>query len=62
MLLMEESESYTIYSEDERKEFLFLLFKHLQLGGRINQVCYSTLENGFMGCLLCYVRGFYWLV
>ena len=38
MLLVEECDHYTEFSEEERKEFLFLLFRHLQLGGRINQV------------------------
>ena len=37
-LISEESELYSVFSEDERKEFIFKLFRHLQLGGRVNQV------------------------
>lgn len=36
-LLQEESDLYTTFSQSERHEFIFRLFKHLQLGGRINQ-------------------------
>ena len=27
-----------MFSESDRQEFIFKLFKHLQLGGRVNQV------------------------
>lgn len=37
MLLSEESEHWEMFSEEERGEFLFLLFKHLVLGGPICQ-------------------------
>ena len=33
----QESEHWELFSEDERQEFLFLLFKHLILGGPICQ-------------------------
>lgn len=33
MLLCEDSESYELYSDEERREFLWLLFEHLALGG-----------------------------
>lgn len=38
-LLVEGSDHYDVFSEAERSEFIFRLFKHLQLGGRVNQVC-----------------------
>ncbi|KAK7789525.1 hypothetical protein R5R35_000831 [Gryllus longicercus] len=34
MLLDDDSEEYNLYSEDERKQFLFKLFAHLCLGGQ----------------------------
>ncbi|XP_022098020.1 uncharacterized protein C11orf70 homolog isoform X2 [Acanthaster planci] len=37
MLLVEESDYYSIFSDSERQEFLFLLFKHLCLGGEVCQ-------------------------
>ncbi|GBM48892.1 Uncharacterized protein C11orf70 [Araneus ventricosus] len=37
MLLVEESENYPLYTEKERAEFLFLIFKHICLGGSLNQ-------------------------
>lgn len=37
MLLIEESENYELFSESEKEEFLFRLFKHICLGGRICQ-------------------------
>ena len=37
MLLVGDSDNYNIYSESERAEFLFLLFKHLCLGGQVCQ-------------------------
>lgn len=45
MLLLEESDRYTEFSEEEKGEFLFRLFKHLQLGGRVNQVSSSKLMH-----------------
>lgn len=33
LLLSEESDFYTVYSDEQRKEFLFRLFTHLVLGG-----------------------------
>ncbi len=35
---MEDSENYDVFSKSDRDEFIFQLFKILQLGGRINQV------------------------
>lgn len=37
MLLLEESDNYELYSESEREEFFFRIFKHVCLGGRICQ-------------------------
>ena len=37
MLLLEDSEHYDLYSDTEREEFLFCLFKHLCLGGELCQ-------------------------
>lgn len=37
MLLMPDSDHYDIYSESERSEFIFRLFRHLCLGGAICQ-------------------------
>ena len=37
MILLEESDYYSIFSNSERQEFLFLLFKHLCLGGAVCQ-------------------------
>ena len=37
MLLLEDSDNYDLYSEGERSEFLFHLFKHLCLGGSVCQ-------------------------
>ena len=38
VLLQEESDNYDAYTSGERQEFLFRLFKHLALGGPVNQV------------------------
>ncbi|KAK2509240.1 hypothetical protein MC885_000574 [Smutsia gigantea] len=37
VLLMEDSEKYEIFSQPDREEFLFCLFKHLCLGGALCQ-------------------------
>ncbi|XP_075706087.1 cilia- and flagella-associated protein 300 [Rhinoderma darwinii] len=37
VLLLEDSEKYEIFSTSDRQEFLFLLFKHLCLGGAVCQ-------------------------
>jgi len=37
VILMEESELYDAFSEQERKEFLFWIFSHLVFGGAANQ-------------------------
>jgi hypothetical protein len=36
-LLLEESEHYPVLSEDDRKEFLVHIFKHIVVGGALNQ-------------------------
>ncbi len=36
-LLLEDSDNYDIFSETDRKEFLFCLFKHMCLGGEVCQ-------------------------
>ena len=38
MFLVEESEYYTLYNEEEKNEFLFKILQHLVLGGPVNQV------------------------
>ncbi|KAL4220127.1 hypothetical protein ACF0H5_020538 [Mactra antiquata] len=37
MLLSEESDNYDLYSDTEKEEFLYCLFKHICLGGQICQ-------------------------
>ncbi|OXB71057.1 UNVERIFIED_CONTAM: hypothetical protein H355_001719, partial [Colinus virginianus] len=37
VLLLEDSDHYDIFSESDRKEFLFCLFKHLCIGGALCQ-------------------------
>lgn len=37
MLLMEDSDNYNLYNEKEKNEFLFKVFRHLVLGGPVNQ-------------------------
>ncbi|XP_029409703.1 cilia- and flagella-associated protein 300 [Nannospalax galili] len=37
ILLLEDSEKYEVFSQPEREEFLFCLFKHLCLGGSLCQ-------------------------
>ena len=38
VLLLEEAETYPIFSDADRNEFIFLIFKHLCLGGQVCQV------------------------
>ena len=38
MLLMEDSDNYDVFSEKDRSEFLFEIFKHICLGGSVCQV------------------------
>ena len=37
LLLLEDCENYDVFSDSDRKEFLFRLFKHLCLGGQVCQ-------------------------
>lgn len=37
LLLIEESDNYEIYSDSERNQFLFRLFKHICIGGQVCQ-------------------------
>lgn len=37
VLLLEESDNYEIYSDQERNEFIFRLFKHVAIGGEVCQ-------------------------
>ena len=37
MLLLDDSDNYDVYTESEREEFLFLLFRHICLGGAVCQ-------------------------
>ena len=45
MHLMEESDHYDVFSESEKDEFIFRIFKHLCLGGDICQVRVKCLIN-----------------
>ena len=36
-MLMDDSDHYDIFSEEERSELIFKLFQHLTLGGPLNQ-------------------------
>ena len=38
LLLLEDSDHYYVYSDEERDELLFRILKHLALGGPVNQV------------------------
>ena len=38
MFLMDDSDNYEVYSEEDRTEFLFRIFKHICLGGSVCQV------------------------
>jgi hypothetical protein len=49
MHLMEESDHYDLFSENEKKEFIFQIFKHICLGGDICQV--TNYSNIFLGLL-----------
>ncbi len=40
LLLMEDSDNYCLFNEEEREEFLFKILKHIALGGPVNQVHY----------------------
>ncbi|XP_006887381.1 PREDICTED: uncharacterized protein C11orf70 homolog [Elephantulus edwardii] len=46
VLLMEDSEKYEIFSQPDRDEFLFRLFKHLCLGGALCQ--YEDVLNPYL--------------
>ena len=37
MLLLDDSDNYTLYDDAEREQFLFCLFKHICLGGQVCQ-------------------------
>ena len=39
MHLMAESDHHDVFSETEKDEFIFRIFRHLCLGGDICQVC-----------------------
>ena len=47
LLLVEDSDNYCLYNEEEREELLFKILKHLALGGPVNQVLSSVC------CLIC---------
>lgn len=36
-MLLEDSDNYDTFSEEDRGQFLFRIFKHLTLGGPLNQ-------------------------
>jgi len=57
-LLMEESEHYEVLSEDDRREFLVHIFKHVMIGGALNQYeeylqPYHDLAKSFYKDLAC---------
>jgi len=37
MLLLSDSDNYEMFSEEDRREFIFLVFRHLCLGGAVCQ-------------------------
>ena len=43
VLLLEEAETYPIFSDADRNEFIFLIFKHICLGGQVCQVSQMRL-------------------
>ena len=45
VLLQEESDNYNMYTSGEREELLFRLFKHLALGGPVNQVRSASINH-----------------
>lgn len=57
-LLLEESEHYPVLSEDDRREFLVHIFKHMMIGGALNQYDeylqpYMELTKSFYKDLAC---------
>ena len=48
MLINPESEEYKLFSEQERNEFIFRIFKHLVLGGRLCQ--FEDEINNYINC------------
>uniref|UniRef100_A0A8C6E6B4 Cilia- and flagella-associated protein 300 n=1 Tax=Moschus moschiferus TaxID=68415 RepID=A0A8C6E6B4_MOSMO len=46
VLLLEDSEKYEVFSQPDREEFLFCLFKHLCLGGALCQ--YEDVINPYL--------------
>ena len=45
MFLVEESDNYELYNDEEKKQFLYQLLQHLVLGGPVNQVSRLTLTD-----------------
>lgn len=45
MLLLEDSENYEIFSEEDRTQFLFRLFTHICVGGSLCQ--YEDTINAY---------------
>ena len=45
MLLLDDSDNYEVYSEGDRAEFLFRIFKHICLGGSVCQVNYTAFAH-----------------
>lgn len=45
MLLLDDSDNYEVYSEGDRAEFLFRIFKHICLGGTVCQVNYAAFTH-----------------
>ena len=43
MLLQDNSDNYEVYSEKDRSEFLFCIFKHICLGGSVCQVIFDCV-------------------
>ena len=43
LLLLDDSDNYEVYSEKDRSEFLFRIFKHICLGGSVCQVIFDCV-------------------
>lgn len=56
ILLQEDSDHYDTYTSADRSEFIFRLFKHLVLGGPVNQVwpiCSTVFSTLMCSLVLC---------
>ena len=52
MLLLDDSDHYEVYSEKDRSEFLFRIFKHICLGGSVCQVNLTVTTVSLHACII----------